>query len=378
MRTTVSLALVALVTTLGAVPSARGQTKKSICSWHTCTVHKLDAAAKKEIEAQEDRDEITVEFDETAADADVKTIAQVPWVKSVSVRSNKTFSDLSAFSSLKSVTKLDFYGSDKVVSLAPIKGLTTLVELDLYMTKVADLKPIASMTALKKLELYATEVTDLSPIAKLTGLTYLGLYMVKVADWAPVKGLVNLEELWISFADLKDLSVVAGMKKLKKIDGGWMSSLTDISALLGLSELETLELREAPITTIAPLSGATHLKTLELSTTKITSLAPLSKTTELESLDVSSIAISDLTPLAGATELTSLDLRNTKVTSLAPLAKLTKLAYVDLEGTAVKDLSPLTASAKSLYRVTLPKGTPATAWAGLAKLNPKAKFEVAK
>jgi internalin A len=373
-----SLCVLASMFAVGLAPGARAEEKKSICSWHTCSVHRIDAATKKVVEAQEERDELTIEFDATATDADVKTISLLPWAKSVSVRSNKTFSDLSAFAPLKSLTKLDLYASEKVVSLAPLKGATSLVELNLYMTKVADLAPIASLTGLKWLELYATEVTDLKPIEKLTGLTYLGLYMVKPVDWAPVKGLVNVEELWISFAELKSLSVFAGMKKLRKLDGGWMSSLTDISGLSGITTLETVELRDAPITDLSALSGAVHLKTLVIEGTKVTSLAPLAKATELESLDAAKTGISDLTPLAGAAPLQSLTLRGTKVKSLAPLSKLTKLWSIDLAETAVTDLGPLTASAKSLYQVTVPKGTPASAWAGLAKLNPKIKFEVSK
>jgi Leucine-rich repeat (LRR) protein len=89
-----------------------------------------------------------------------------------------------------------------------------------------------------------------------------------------------------------------------------------------------------------PLVGLRNLNMLELPKLTIYNLAPLSKL-RLRELDLSGTPIDDLTPLHGQKYLQVLRLRDTRVNSLAPLRGLTNLSVLDISQTSVTDLTTL-------------------------------------
>ena len=105
-----------------------------------------------------------------------------------------------------------------------------------------------------------------------------------ISDITPLSGLTNLEFLSLSF-----------------------NSIVDVSALSGLTSLESLFLSSNSISDITPLSGLTNLEFLSLSFNSIVDVSALSGLTSLESLFLSSNSISDITPLIANTGLGSED-----------------------------------------------------------------------
>ena len=114
-------------------------------------------------------------------------------------------------------------------TLAPLKDILSLVDLNLATTKVTDaglsnLKPLVN---LQRLHLELTAVTDsgLAQIKSLPNLTYLNLYGTKVTDSGldQLKGMKYLRSLYIWQTKVTD----AGVKKLKaalpnvEISTGW-------------------------------------------------------------------------------------------------------------------------------------------------------------
>lgn len=122
--------------------------------------------------------------------------------------------------------------TDTVV--APIKDVTSLVDLNLGNTKVTDagLNNLKGLTHLQRLHLELTGITDagLSNIKGLENLTYLNLYGTKVTDAGleHLKGMKFLRNVYVWQTKVTD----AGVKKLKAalpnvdVSTGW-----DLSAL---------------------------------------------------------------------------------------------------------------------------------------------------
>jgi len=124
-------------------------------------------------------------------------------------------------------------------SIAPLKEVLGLIDLNLATTKVTDaglahLKPLAN---LQRLHLELTAVTDagLAQLKSLQNLTYLNLYGTKVTDSGleNLKGMKHLRSLYVWQTKVTD----AGVKKLKaalpnvEISTGW-----DLSAIAKVEE----------------------------------------------------------------------------------------------------------------------------------------------
>ena len=113
-------------------------------------------------------------------------------------------------------------------TLAPIKDVLGLIDLNLATTRVTDaglahLKPLAN---LQRLHLEQTGVTDagLAQLKGLKNLTYLNLYGTKVTDSGldQLKGLKHLRNLYVWQTKVTD----AGAKKLK-------AALPDVDVSMG-------------------------------------------------------------------------------------------------------------------------------------------------
>ncbi len=109
------------------------------------------------------------------------------------------------------------------------------------------------------------------------------------------------------------------------------------------SDMTSLTCDHPSLDDLTPLVGLTKLESLDLSGTRVRDLAPLKGLFAWRSLDLSGTLVKDLAPLAALTELAQLNLRDVPVADLMPLAGLSKLRWLDLHATRVQDLEPLAA-----------------------------------
>lgn len=252
------------------------------CTDFRCTVPEVTDAVKAKIEAFKDNPDFELRIDKPTADG-LKSLSKVPWVKNLSLRGDK-ITDITPVAQLKGLKKFDAYGCGGITDAKALGGLTELTYVSLYMTKVADIAPLTKLTKLEELDLYATQVTDLSPLKSFKKLKKINLYMVKAKDWAPLAELTELESIWLQFSDIKDLRMLAKATKMKSLLLSWCENLTDISAVANMPDLETIELKDAPLKSLAPLSKLTKLTTVEISGTTITDLSPLKASVKSKTL----------------------------------------------------------------------------------------------
>jgi Leucine-rich repeat (LRR) protein len=289
-----------------------------------CEVTVVTDKSKAEIE-KKPHATFRLKIKASATNAELASLAKLPWLEQLSFESNNdNIDDLSALKALKKLRKLEAGELYKLKSLAFVSSLPELEELGLWGYQHDDLKPLSGLKKLRKLTL-PQDAKDASAIVDLTGLNEL--------------------------------------------------SATGLDRLGPLSKLTRLEyLRASPDedTSLAALAGMTNMKTLRLTgSKKLVDVSALKGMTALESLEIGMTAVSDISALAGATKLRYLDVNESKVSSIAALAKLTALEQVYLQQTAVKDFSPLLASAKTLKHLSVPDGTKKAQVAALLKTNPK-------
>ena len=119
------------------------------------------------------------------------------------------------------------------------------------------------------------------------------------------------------------------------------NSLTDISALAGLTKLIQLALGNNSIMDISPLAGLSTLEWLVLDDNSFSDISALAKLTALKQLVLGNNVISDISPLQNLTDLRLLYLEENNIKDISPLSGLMDLKEVQISGNSISDLSPL-------------------------------------
>ena len=165
--------------------------------------------------------------------------------------------------------------------------------------------------------------------------------------------LLNLRSLEARNRGIKDLTGLEHAHHLRYLDlaGEYIAgesvvnnnAVTDVSPLMGLTQLINLNLSNNRIVDVSPLAELTKLETLSLDSNNITDVSPLAELTQLERLSLDNNSITDVSLLAELTQLSSLSLWNNSITDVSPLANLTQLTQLYLSNNTITDVSPLVA-----------------------------------
>ena len=170
-------------------------------------------------------------------------------------------------------------------------------------------------------------------------LTHLEARNANISNLTGLEAATNLKSLWLDGEEVRpgvwdnsnsvsDLSPLAGLTQLEGLDL-WQNSVTDISALAGLTNLTHLGLVGNNISDVSVLIGFTNLESLWLDGNPISDFSPLAGLTKLRRLGLDSTSISDLSPLTGLTNLTWMRVGRNNITDLSPLVANTGLGNGD-------------------------------------------------
>ena len=160
-----------------------------------------------------------------------------------------------------------------------------------------------------------------------------------MTDLSALKEMKNLEYLSIEYGNLTTLSGIDSLGKIKSLYI-CKSELSDISAVSGLSRLEYLQLDSNRISDISPLSELTGLESLYLMGNSISDISPLSNLTGLKSLNLNDNSISDISALSGLTKMGILHLRNNSISDYSPIYAL-PLTYIEVSGFSEAEIGEL-------------------------------------
>ena len=162
--------------------------------------------------------------------------------------------------------------------------------------------------------------------------------------------MATLTNLYAANANIRDLTGLEAATNLTSLALGTAyvrgdfinsNSVSDISALAGLTSLTRLDLERNSVSDISALAGLTNLTGLVLSVNSISDISALASLTILQSLDLGGNSISDISALAGLINLTGLSLNHCNITDLSALAGLTNLTWLSLNKCNITDLSAL-------------------------------------
>ena len=207
---------------------------------------------------------------------------------------------------------------------------------------------LSDMIRLTDLSARNANITDLTGLEAATNLISLNfgidfgaegpINSNSVSDLSPLSGLTNLESLRLNGNSVTDISPVGGLINLTSLSLG-DNSISDISAVTGLTNLTSLDLGDNSISDISPIAGLTNLGILNLDSNSISDISAVARLTNLTALILSNNSISDISAVARLTNLTALILSNNSISDISPVAGLTNLTALTLEDNSISNIS---------------------------------------
>ena len=223
--------------------------------------------------------------------------------------------------------------------------MLNLTTLKINFAHLQSLTGLEYATNLQYLEVHDNRISSIAPLSGLTNITHLDLNNNIIRDLSPLTALVNVK--WLDLHDegagstISDLSPLAGMTQLEFLHM-YRHPISDISVLAGLTNLKDLDISDNQISDISPLSNLTKLKLLNLEQNSgISDLSALSGLTNLEELGLQANQVSDISALAGLTKLKRLYFSGNQIRDISAFATLTQLNILDLNNNRVRDITPL-------------------------------------
>ena len=185
--------------------------------------------------------------------------------------------------------------------------------------------------------------------AEMATLTSLHAGNSNISDLTGLEHATNLTSLFLNnnpgpaygpYNSISDISAVAGLTRLRALSLS-ANSISDISAVAGLTNLTSLSLYSNSISDISAVAGLTNLTSLMLGWNSISDISAVAGLTKLTSLMLAGSSISDISAVAGLTKLTSLRLEENSISDISAVAGLTKLTTLWLSHNSISDISPL-------------------------------------
>jgi hypothetical protein len=205
------------------------------------------------------------------------------------------------------------------VTLADIKSITTLTELDLNRNSF---------------------IQNAEPLGLLSKLNVLKLSGLPIADLTPLRNMTELTELTISGTGVSDISVLKYAGKLKKLDLS-NTPVQDVIVLQKLTALQSLNISATKVIDLSPIASLAELTSLNFSSTKVTDVSALSSLIKLTELSLSNTPVTDIGAMENLQNVITLHLDSTRITKLTALSKASSLKLLYMNHVAVGDLSPL-------------------------------------
>ena len=226
-----------------------------------------------------------------------------------------------------------------------------LYDVDLSGTSVENLDFLTGAEELHSLNLENTNVSDLSPIAPLTRITYLNLSGSQVKSFETELNSLGLTELYLDGCGLTSSDGLGDYVALKKLDLG-DNSLTDVTFIDKIApNLELLDLCGNDITgsDLAFLQNANNMVHLEIDSIDLSEcqLSYLVNMTKLSTLDARNCHLTDISGLQNCTRLQYILLGFNEINDVSALAFPDATIYIidflDLTNNRVESINPLNA-----------------------------------
>jgi internalin A len=255
-----------------------------------------------------------------------KTIYSLEALQNMLMKMKRDLKTISLYFPLK--------GSVDVTTLSKVRNLK---ELSIFNLCDADLLFLESLSKLRNLSLYSARNIIL-PQKTLANLKKLSVWKCFFRNFSALNE-ENLEVVDVNDIPEFDFSIVESLHKLDTLAFKTVN-LPDVTGFKRLSGV-IIDVSLSSLRNIEALKGMTNLKSLDISKTRISDLSPLSEIVSLEHLNIMATKVTDLTPLKGLVRLKTLNISNTEIKDVSILRHLSGLKRLVIYSSVIEDYSPL-------------------------------------
>ncbi|MCA9649151.1 MAG: leucine-rich repeat domain-containing protein [Myxococcales bacterium] len=236
---------------------------------------------------------------------------------------------------------------NQITSTAGVGRLVLLSTLDLGDNEITVLAEVEGTVELQTLAVAVNHITDLSPLTGLPELRNLdvrlndGLSDLSVVGTLPLLGSIAAG----GYGQTQDLSALAGREVLRSIafTEGVVPSLAFFAELPGI---ESINFSGTPLSAqhLAEIAVATTLQSLTLDGTSITDLSPLEPLPNVETLNLRDAMLARVDSLAVWPGLRTVRLSGNPLESLVGVETHEMLSELDVRNTPLADVAPVAAN----------------------------------
>ncbi|MBU0727155.1 hypothetical protein KKA95_00555, partial [Patescibacteria group bacterium] len=215
-------------------------------------------------------------------------------------------------------------------------------EINCSSQGITSIAGIEYLTSIEFLRVDSNNVTDISPLSSLTtNLRSINFgNNTSLSDLSPISGLTNLDYVYCNSCNISDISALSGLTGLQAFQAG-ANNISNLAPLSGLTSLIDIYLVSNSITDISALSGLTALTSLSLGANTISDFSVLSGMTDMISLNLTSTTINDISVVSGMTDMVYLYLNNNSISDISALSGMTNLQRAWLHDNNITNITPL-------------------------------------
>jgi len=201
-------------------------------------------------------------------------------VRALTITGDSSLTSLGTISGGTYIAQLSVTDAPNLRSLAAVRYLDGVVELNLQRTGISDIAELAGFPRITRANLDGTKLKSLVGVPRLASLTMLDISNTAVTDATPLATLPSLVELAAYNAQLATLGPRGSLSRLRNVRLP-NNHLQTIEALDG-APLTTVYLDGNPLSDIRPLAGIAPDAWVGLGDTQVRDLSPLPDTVSVQ------------------------------------------------------------------------------------------------
>lgn len=279
---------------------------------------------------------------------DITPLSKLSKLEDVTI-SSASLGSLDGLQNQANLKRLTLQFNGELSDLKPLRGLTSLEELDLTGNNVADLSPIGQLPKLHKLVLDTNPLVDLKPLRGLKGLTELSFTDLTIAydnsnpkpiELKPLSGLRGLVKLNMEASRVHDLSPIASLSRLEELYTGQNPNLRHPETVKAFPNLTRLSLPAIGLKDVTPLTELTKLEYLDISMNQIESIDTLRGLSRLHTFNAAANRLSSIDVINAWPELKYAYFNQNLLVSLEGVQPGPNMKQLDIEGNIVDYREP--------------------------------------
>ncbi len=211
--------------------------------------------------------------------------------------------------------RINCSNNKEITDLKPLSELILLEQIKCSnCPALKGLEGIENLTNLTVLDCSNNDnISSIKPVERVTSLKKLNCGNTMVKNLSPLLGLGNLEELNLHLTTINELIFLKNLKKLTTLDVSEDSTLYSIEGVDGLANLIDFNCSKTDVSELEPLQNLKNLRVLDISNTQVKSLRALQNLKSLQEIDCSNTEVRTLKYLFSTQNLAIISARNTLI-----------------------------------------------------------------